>query len=157
MVALADLTDASGPNTFSRNGCNGFRSRRRLRSLAVGRLFEAQLGSGQTRSRELGRMASALARIDAERQLIAAQAGLYVRSVRWAWTRSRPCAGTAPLRRPAWTICSAPSTARGGSRLLFARLGNVEGSGTQPTSPANGSRRALLKRKVDWNWSDREE
>ena len=38
-----------------------------------GRLFEAQLGSGQTRSHQLGRMASALARIDAERQ--------YVRSV----------------------------------------------------------------------------
>ena len=46
-----------------------------------GRLFEAQLGSGQTRSHELGRMASALARIDAERQLIAAEDGLYVRSV----------------------------------------------------------------------------
>jgi sugar lactone lactonase YvrE len=46
-----------------------------------GRLFEAQLGSGQTRSHQLGRMASALARIDAERQLIAAEDGLYVRSV----------------------------------------------------------------------------
>jgi sugar lactone lactonase YvrE len=40
-----------------------------------GRLFEAQLGSGQARSHQLGRMASALARIDAERQLIAAEAG----------------------------------------------------------------------------------
>ena len=46
-----------------------------------GRLFEAQLGSGQVRSHQLGRMASALARIDAERQLIAAEDGLYVRSV----------------------------------------------------------------------------
>jgi putative multiple sugar transport system substrate-binding protein len=34
---------------------------------------------------------------------------------RWAWTRSRPCAGTAPPRRPAWTICSRPSTARSAS------------------------------------------
>ena len=25
---------------------------------------------------------------------------------RWAWTRSRPCAGTAPSPRPAWTTCS---------------------------------------------------
>ena len=46
-----------------------------------GRLFEAQLGSGQVRSHQLGRMASALARIDAARQLIAAEDGLYVRSV----------------------------------------------------------------------------
>ena len=46
-----------------------------------GRLFEAQLGSGRTSSHQLGRMASALARIDAKRQLIAAEDGLYVRSV----------------------------------------------------------------------------
>jgi sugar lactone lactonase len=46
-----------------------------------GRLFEAHLGSGQVRIHLLGRMASALARIDAERQLIAAEDGLYIRSV----------------------------------------------------------------------------
>jgi sugar lactone lactonase YvrE len=46
-----------------------------------GRLFEAHLGSGQARIHELGRMASALARIDAGRQLIAAEDGLYIRSV----------------------------------------------------------------------------
>ena len=37
-----------------------------------GRLFEAQLGSGAIRVHALGRMASALGRIDAERQLIVA-------------------------------------------------------------------------------------
>ena len=46
-----------------------------------GRLFEAQLGSGQVRIHRLGRMASALARIDAERQLIVAEDGLYVRTI----------------------------------------------------------------------------
>jgi sugar lactone lactonase YvrE len=46
-----------------------------------GRLFEAHLGSGHVRIHQLGRMASALARIDAERQLIAAEDGLYIRSV----------------------------------------------------------------------------
>ena len=46
-----------------------------------GRLFEAHLGSGYIRTHKLGRMASALARIDAERQLIAAEDGLYVRSI----------------------------------------------------------------------------
>jgi sugar lactone lactonase len=46
-----------------------------------GRLFEAHLGSGQAHIHELGRMASALARIDAGRQLIAAEDGLYIRSV----------------------------------------------------------------------------
>jgi sugar lactone lactonase YvrE len=46
-----------------------------------GQLFEARLGSGQARIHELGRMASALARIDAGRQLIAAEDGLYIRSV----------------------------------------------------------------------------
>ena len=35
-----------------------------------GRLFEARLGSGRISIHQLGRMASALARIDAERQLI---------------------------------------------------------------------------------------
>lgn len=46
-----------------------------------GRLFEAHLGNGQIRSHLLGRMASALGRIDAKRQLIAAEDGLYIRSV----------------------------------------------------------------------------
>ena len=43
------------------------------------RLFEAQLASGDIRIHKLGRMASALARIDAERQLIVAEDGLYIR------------------------------------------------------------------------------
>lgn len=47
-----------------------------------GRLFEAHLGNGQVSSHRLGRMASALARIDAERQLIAAEDGLYIRTIR---------------------------------------------------------------------------
>ncbi len=47
-----------------------------------GRLFEAHLGNGQVSSHRLGRMASALARIDAERQLIAAEDGLYIRRIR---------------------------------------------------------------------------
>ena len=46
-----------------------------------GRLFQADLGSGEVRTHELGRMASALARIDAQRQLIVAEDGLYIRSV----------------------------------------------------------------------------
>jgi len=46
-----------------------------------GKLFEAQLGSGQIRVHPLGRMASALGRIDAERQLIVAEDGLYIRNV----------------------------------------------------------------------------
>jgi sugar lactone lactonase YvrE len=46
-----------------------------------GRLFEAHLGTGQVRTHELGRMASALARIDAGRQLIVAEDGLYIRTV----------------------------------------------------------------------------
>ncbi|MGA7807588.1 SMP-30/gluconolactonase/LRE family protein [Bradyrhizobium sp.] len=45
------------------------------------RLFEARLGSGEVRIHQLGVMASALARIDAERQLIAADDGLYIRSI----------------------------------------------------------------------------
>jgi sugar lactone lactonase len=44
-------------------------------------LFEADLGGGQVRSHQLGKMASALARIDAERQLIVAVDGLYIRSI----------------------------------------------------------------------------
>jgi sugar lactone lactonase YvrE len=46
-----------------------------------GKLFEAHLGSGSIRVHVLGRMASALGRIDAERQLIAAEDGLYIRSL----------------------------------------------------------------------------
>ena len=45
------------------------------------RQFEAQLCSRQTCSHRLGRMASALARVDSKRQLIAPEDGLYVRSV----------------------------------------------------------------------------
>jgi sugar lactone lactonase len=46
-----------------------------------GKLFEAQLGSGQVCVHPLGRMASALGRIDAERQLIVAEDGLYIRNL----------------------------------------------------------------------------
>jgi sugar lactone lactonase YvrE len=45
------------------------------------KLFEAKLGSGEVRIHRLGRMASALGRIDSERQLIVAEDGLYVRSI----------------------------------------------------------------------------
>ena len=45
------------------------------------KLFEAHLASGRISIHSLGRMASALARIDAERQLIAAEDGLYIRSI----------------------------------------------------------------------------
>ena len=46
-----------------------------------GRLFEAHLGSGSIRVHALGRMASGLGRIDAERQLIVAEDGLYIRTL----------------------------------------------------------------------------
>lgn len=46
-----------------------------------GRLFEAQLGRGSIRVHALGRMASALGRIDSERQLIVAEDGLYIRKL----------------------------------------------------------------------------
>jgi len=46
-----------------------------------GQLFEARLGLGQVRVHPLGRMASALGRIDAERQLIVADDGLYIRNL----------------------------------------------------------------------------
>ncbi|MCS3725041.1 sugar lactone lactonase YvrE [Bradyrhizobium betae] len=46
-----------------------------------GRLFEAHLGSGSIRVHPLGRMASALGRVDAERQLIVAEDGLYIRNI----------------------------------------------------------------------------
>jgi sugar lactone lactonase YvrE len=46
-----------------------------------GKLYEAQLGGGSIRIHDLGRMASALGRIDGERQLIVAEDGLYIRHV----------------------------------------------------------------------------
>lgn len=49
--------------------------------ILAGHLFEAHVGSGLVRRHDLGRMASALARIDGERQLIAAEDGLYIRAV----------------------------------------------------------------------------
>lgn len=45
------------------------------------RLFEAHLGSGSIRVHAVGRMASALGRIDAERQLVVAEDGCYIRNV----------------------------------------------------------------------------
>ncbi len=45
------------------------------------KLFEAKLSSGDVRAHALGRMASALARIDAERQLLVTEDGLYIRHV----------------------------------------------------------------------------
>jgi sugar lactone lactonase len=45
-----------------------------------GRLFEAHLASGRISIHQLDRKASAFARIDAARQLIAAEDGLYIRS-----------------------------------------------------------------------------
>jgi sugar lactone lactonase YvrE len=46
-----------------------------------GRLFEAPLALGEVRIHQLGKMASALARIDAERQLVVAEDGLYIREL----------------------------------------------------------------------------
>ncbi len=46
-----------------------------------GKLFEAHLGNGNIRIHFLGRMASALGRIDADRQLIVADDGLYIREI----------------------------------------------------------------------------
>lgn len=45
------------------------------------KLYEAHLGRGHIRSHKLGRMASALGRIDAEQQLIVAEDGLYIRRI----------------------------------------------------------------------------
>jgi sugar lactone lactonase YvrE len=45
------------------------------------RLFEANVASGRLKVHALGKMASALARIDAQRQLIIAEDGLYIRHV----------------------------------------------------------------------------
>lgn len=49
--------------------------------ILAGRLFEAHLASGNIHVHALGRMASALGRIDAERQLIVAEDGLYIRQL----------------------------------------------------------------------------
>ncbi|CCD96268.1 putative gluconolactonase [Bradyrhizobium sp. ORS 375] len=46
-----------------------------------GLLFEAVIGTGKVRRHGLGKMASALGRIDASRQLIVAEDGLYIRSI----------------------------------------------------------------------------
>jgi sugar lactone lactonase YvrE len=65
-----------------------------------GRLFEAHLATGQVRIHQLGKMASALARIDANSQLIAAEDGLYIRSVAdGAMTLYRPLEAENALTR----------------------------------------------------------
>jgi sugar lactone lactonase YvrE len=65
-----------------------------------GRLFEAHLESGRIRIHRLGRRASALARIDAARQLIAAEDGLYIRSIAdGAMTLYRPLEADNPVTR----------------------------------------------------------
>jgi sugar lactone lactonase len=65
-----------------------------------GRLFEAQLESGRIGIHQLGRMASALARIDATRQLIAAEDGLYIRSIAdGAMSLYRPLEADNPVTR----------------------------------------------------------
>jgi sugar lactone lactonase YvrE len=45
------------------------------------RLFEANIASGRVKVHALGKMASALARIDAQRQLLVTEDGLYIRHV----------------------------------------------------------------------------
>jgi sugar lactone lactonase YvrE len=65
-----------------------------------GQLFEAHLPSGRINIHQLGRMASALARIDAARQLIAAEDGLYVRNTAdGAMTLYRALEADNPLTR----------------------------------------------------------
>lgn len=65
-----------------------------------GRLFEAHLTSRKVRIHRLGRMASALARIDAKRQLIVVEDGLYIRSIAdGAMTLYRPLEADNPLTR----------------------------------------------------------
>ncbi|OAF10563.1 gluconolaconase [Bradyrhizobium centrolobii] len=65
-----------------------------------GRLFEAHLGSSSVRVHALGRMASALGRIDAERQLIVAEDGLYIRQLAdGAMTLFRPLEVDNPATR----------------------------------------------------------
>ncbi|MGJ4891865.1 SMP-30/gluconolactonase/LRE family protein [Bradyrhizobium sp. HKCCYLRH3099] len=46
-----------------------------------GLLFEAKIGGGEVRRHVLGKMASALGRIDAKRQLIVAEDGLFIRTI----------------------------------------------------------------------------
>lgn len=68
--------------------------------ILAGRLFEARLTRGELRIHKLGRMGSALARIDAERQLIVADDGLYIRSmVDGALALYRPLEADNPLTR----------------------------------------------------------
>ena len=65
-----------------------------------GRLFEAHLGSRSISVHALGRMASALGRIDAERQLIVAEDGLYIRTLAdGAMTLFRPLEADNPDTR----------------------------------------------------------
>jgi sugar lactone lactonase YvrE len=65
-----------------------------------GKLFEAQLGSRNIRIHALGRMASALGRIDAARQLIVAEDGLYIREIaNGAMTLFCPLEADNPLTR----------------------------------------------------------
>ena len=64
------------------------------------RLFEAHLQSGRIKIHQLDRMASALARIDAARQLIAAEDGLYIRNTAdGATTLYRSLEADSPLTR----------------------------------------------------------
>jgi sugar lactone lactonase len=65
-----------------------------------GRLYEAHLASRNIRVHILGRMASALGRIDAERQLIVAEDGLYIRNLAdGAMTLYRPLEADNPTTR----------------------------------------------------------
>jgi sugar lactone lactonase YvrE len=65
-----------------------------------GRLFEANFASRQVRIHQLGRMASALARIDAGRQLIVAEDGLYIRVIAdGEMTLYRPLEADNPVTR----------------------------------------------------------
>ena len=64
------------------------------------KLFEAHLPSGNIRIHLLGKMASALGRIDAARQLIVAEDGLYVRDIAdGAMTLFRPLEADNPATR----------------------------------------------------------
>src|SRR5436309_10949990 len=65
-----------------------------------GRLFEAHVASGEVRTHRLGRMASALARVDADRQLIVADDGLYIRTLAaGGLTLYRPLEADNPVTR----------------------------------------------------------
>jgi sugar lactone lactonase YvrE len=68
--------------------------------ILAGRLFEAHVGARRIRSHALGRTASALARIDPERQLIVADDGLYIRNIAdGAMTLYRPLEADNPRTR----------------------------------------------------------